>query len=105
MVYRTREELLKDLGANLRASRLALNISQQTAADQCGISLKAVRNLESGANSSTESLVSYCRILRKVDWIMHLAPPEVNDSLFGRGSGEVKRRQRAMPSRKGVSHG
>ena len=97
--------MLKVLGENLRASRLALNISQQMAADQCGISLKAVRNLESGANSSTESLVSYCRILRKVDWIMHLAPPEVNDSLFGRGSGEVKRRQRAMPSRKGVSHG
>ena len=105
MVYRTREEMLKVLGANLRASRLALNISQQTAADQCGISLKAVRNLESGANSSTESLVSYCRILRKVDWIMHLAPPEVDDSLFDRKSGEVKRRQRAMPSRKGVSYG
>ena len=97
--------MLKVLGMNLRASRLALNISQQTAADQCGISLKAIRNLESGANSSTESLVSYCRILRKVDWIMHLAPPEVNDSLFDRGSGEVRRRQRAMPSRKGVSHG
>ena len=97
--------MLKVLGENLRASRLALNISQQTAADQCGISLKAVRNLEGGANSSTESLVSYCRILRKVDWIMHLAPPEVDDSLFDRKSGEVKRRQRAMPSRKGGAYG
>ena len=104
MVYRTKKEILKVLGENLKASRLALNISQQRAAEQSGISLKAIRNLEDGMNSSTESLVSYCRVLRKIDWIMLLAPPELDDALFD-GVGAGKRRQRAMPPRKEVSHG
>ena len=46
MIYRTKEEMLKVLGENLRAQRLAANISQQTAADRSGVSLKAIRNLE-----------------------------------------------------------
>lgn len=58
MVFRSREEMLKALGTSLRDSRLAMNISQQEAADRSAISLKAVRNIESGANASTYSLLS-----------------------------------------------
>ena len=94
MVYQTREEMLKVLGENLRASRLAENLSQQVVAERSGISLKAVRNLESGENASTLSLLSYCRTLRKIDWLMALAPPEINSSLFER-QGEAIKRQRA----------
>ena len=104
MVYRTRGEMLKVLGANLKASRLAVNLSQQTAADRSGISLKAVRNIESGENSSTLSLLSYCRTLQKTDWLMTLAPPELNATLFERRDAS-KTRQRAGRSRKGVTHG
>lgn len=104
MVYRTTDEMLQTLGTNLKALRLAQNISQQTAADRSGISLKAVRNLEGGRNASTDSLVSYCRLLRKADWIMTLAPPEIDDALFDRPH-QAKRRQRAMPSRKEAGHG
>ena len=74
MVFRSREEMLAALGTSLRESRLALNISQQTAADRSGISLKAVRNIESGENASTYSLVSLCRTLGKTDWIVNLFP-------------------------------
>ena len=104
MIYLTKDEMLKALGQNLKAARLALNISQQAAADQSGISLKAIRNLENGCNSSTDSLLSYCRILRKSDWIMNIAPPEIDDSMFERDD-PTKRRLRAMPSRKGRGHG
>jgi len=102
MVYRTREEMLKVLGENLKASRLAVNLSQQVAAERSGISLKAVRNIESGENSSTLSLLSYCRTLQKTDWLMTLAPPELDASLFER-KDVFKKRQRA--SRKGSTHG
>ena len=51
--------MLKVLGENLKASRLADNLSQQVAADRSGISLKAIRNLEAGENASTLSLLSY----------------------------------------------
>ena len=104
MVYRTREEMLKVLGENLKASRLALNLSQQVAADRSGISLKAVRNIESGENSSTLSLVSYCRTLQKGDWLMTLAPPELDASLFERKDATAKR-QRAGRSRKAAHTG
>ena len=104
MIYRTREEMLKVLGENLKASRLADNLSQQTAAERSGISLKAVRNLEAGANASTLSLLSYCRTLRKTDWLMSLAPPEIDDSLFERRSAARGKRQRAGRSRKDSRH-
>ena len=59
MIYRTRDEMLKVLGENLRASRLADNLSQQTAAERSGISLKAIRNLEAGENASTHAFASF----------------------------------------------
>lgn len=104
MVYRTREEMLKVLGENLKASRLAVNLSQQVAAERSGISLKAVRNIEAGENASTLSLISYCRTLQKTDWLMTLAPPELDASLFERKDA-TKKRQRAGRSRKDVAHG
>ena len=91
------------LGANLKAARLADNITQQMAAERSGISLKAIRNLEAGRNASTLSLLCYCRTLRKVDWLMQIAPPEVDDSLFTWKSGSSAR-QRACPVRE-MSHG
>lgn len=105
MVYRTRAEMLKVLGENLRASRLADNLSQQTAAERSGISLKAIRNLEAGENASTLSLLSYCRTLRKTDWLMTLAPPEINDAMFERRFAQKGRRQRAGRTPREATHG
>lgn len=105
MVYRTRDEMLKILGENLRASRLADNLSQQTAAERSGISLKAIRNLEAGENASTLSLLSYCRTLRKTDWLMTLAPPEINDAMFERRFAQKGRRQRAGRTPREATHG
>ena len=89
MVYRTREEMLKVLGESLKASRLAVNLSQQVAAEE---------------NASTLSLISYCRTLQKTDWLMTLAPPELDASLFERKDA-TKKRQRAGRSRKEVANG
>lgn len=105
MIYRTRDEMLKVLGENLRASRLADNLSQQTAAERSGISLKAIRNLEAGENASTLSLLSYCRTLRKTDWLMTLAPPEINDAMFERRFAQKGRRQRAGRTPREATHG
>lgn len=104
MVYQTKEEMMRALGANLRASRLADNITQQVAADRSGISLKAVRNLESGKNASTLSLVAYCRTLRKTDWLMQIAPPEIDDALFEQNRSD-SRRQRASHSERSGGNG
>ena len=97
MIYQTTAEMLVSLGEGLRASRLADNLSQTTAAARSGISLKAVRNLEAGKNASTSSLLALCKTLRLVDWIENLAPPEISDALFDRPPGAPPRR-RASPS-------
>ena len=106
MIYQTTSEMLVSLGEGLRAARLADNLSQTTAAERSGISLKAVRNLESGKNASTSSLVALCKTLRRVDWIANLAPPEISDALFDRPPGAPTRR-RASPvrERKEPGHG
>ena len=77
----------------------------QTAAERSGISLKAIRNLEAGENASTLSLLSYCRTLRKTDWLMTLAPPEINDALFERRFAQKGRRQRAGRTPREATHG
>ena len=105
MVYQTKDEMLKVLGENLKASRLADNLSQQTAAERSGISLKAIRNLEAGENASTLSLLSYCRTLRKTDWLMTLAPPEINDAMFECRFAQKGRRQRAGRTPREATHG
>lgn len=104
MVYSTPAEMLQTLGTNLREVRLRLNISQQVAADRSGISLKAIRNIEGGLNASTESLVKYCRTLRKTDWLMALAPPELDPAIFERPPA-AKKRLRARTVKREARHG
>ena len=97
MIYQTRDEILATLGMSIRAARLAANLSLETVAERSGISLSALRNLESGRNASTVTLLEVCRTLRCTDWVVGIAPPEINDSLFDRP--ESKKRLRASPKR------
>lgn len=100
MIFRSENEMLESLGANLRAERLLLNLSQQVVAERSGLSLKAVRNIESGVNASTRSLMAFCRTLKKTDWIVNLAPPEMDRSMFERRE-PFRKRQRATKRKEG----
>jgi transcriptional regulator with XRE-family HTH domain len=96
MDFLTIEEQLRLLGEYVRGHRLAMNISQQELAKRSGISLKAVRNVESGSNSTLESCVAVCRSLRKTDWIASLTPPEMSRDDFERYMrGTETKRKRA----------
>ncbi len=97
MIYQTRKEMLETLGASVRSARLAANLSLETLAERSGISLTALRNLEAGRNASTVTLLEVCRSLRRTDWIVGIAPPEIDDSLFDRTV--PKKRLRASPKR------
>jgi len=74
MVIGSIESILTDIGTMLRRERLQTNLSQQTVADRSGISLTAVKNLESGKDASLSTFVRVCRTLGKDDWIMTLGP-------------------------------
>lgn len=89
--------MLATLGTSVRAARLAANLSLETLAARSGISLTALRNLEGGKNASTVTLLEVCRSLRRTDWIVGIAPPEINDALFDHPV--KKKRLRASPRR------
>ena len=102
MIFLTCEEWMERIGENLKARRLRENLSQQTLAARSGVSLNAVKNLESGRGASVHSLVSVCRTLGAVGWIDSLAPESEPSPLEIAKRGRMRRR--AAPKRKGADH-
>lgn len=74
MVLGSIETILMDVAFMLRRERLQCNLSQQTVAERSGISISAVKNLESGKDASLSTFIQVCRTLGKDDWIMSLGP-------------------------------
>lgn len=70
----TGDELEAILGANVKALRLQKNIDRETLAARAGISLSALKNLESGNGSTTRTLMRVLRSLGKEGWVQTLAP-------------------------------
>ena len=69
------ETMLCQAGDAMRELRLQRNLMQQTLAERSGVSVKAVRNLESGNGVSLRSFLAICRTLGKTDWLKTLPPP------------------------------
>lgn len=61
-----------DLGRRLRRLRLARNRPQAVLAAQAGISLRALRNLESGTGSSVSTLLRVLTALECEAWLQAL---------------------------------
>jgi len=63
-----------ELGENLKRLRLNKNCDQKTLAGRAGISVRALRNLESGHGSSVKTLLSVVRALGRESWLQTIAP-------------------------------
>ena len=74
MVKGTKQEILRRIGASLRAWRLRETLTQQVLAERSGVSLNAIRHLESGEGATLGSFVQACRILGRDWWIEDLEP-------------------------------
>jgi len=70
----TTEELEAQLGLQIRALRLRRNVDQQALAEQAGVALSALKNVESGKGSTLKTLLKVLRALDRLDWIASLAP-------------------------------
>jgi transcriptional regulator with XRE-family HTH domain len=95
----TSTELEQRLGSHLRELRLLKNLDQQSLAEQAGISLNALKHLESGKGARVNSLIKLLRALERLDWLDRLAPV-VSISpmqMLKRGSREPKRARRRAP--------
>lgn len=71
---KTPEEMEIEFGRQLRDLRLRRNIDQRQLAEQAGVALNAVKNLENGRGSTLSSLVKVLRSLGRADWLETLAP-------------------------------
>ena len=71
---KTSEEMEVEFGQQLRDLRLRRNIDQRQLAEQAGVALNAVKNLENGRGATLSSLVKVLRSLGRTDWLATLAP-------------------------------
>ena len=72
----TAEEWEATLGRQLRGLRLRQNVDQRRLAEQAGVALNVVKNLEAGKGATVKSLVKVLRALGRAEWMDSLAPAE-----------------------------
>ncbi len=100
-ITRTIAELERLLGSRLRELRLLKNLDQKSLAERAGISLNAVKHLESGKGARVNSLIKLLRALERMDWLEALAPT-VSISpmqMLRKGSREPRRARRRARAR------
>ena len=98
MTIGNKETILRLIGEALKAHRLRQNISQHLLAERSGLSLTAVKRLESGEGATLGSFVLACRTLGIDGWIGALDPhEEVSPIAYADAlrKSAVKKRRRA----------
>ena len=98
---KTVSEWEADLGDQVRSLRLRANLDQRTLAEQAGIGLTALKNLESGKGATLKTLIKMLRALDRAGWLATLAPPVSISPLQMLKAKPV--RQRASRSRQKVA--
>ena len=68
------QELELLLGEGVKRLRLQKNQDRQTLCDRAGISMNALRHLETGAGATVKTLILVVRALERVDWLEGIAP-------------------------------
>lgn len=93
----TSGEMEAELGGRLRRLRVHQNLEQVTVSARAGISVRALRNLETGNGSSLSSLVKVLRTLGREQWLETIAPvTSINPLMLTR---QAHQRQRASKPR------
>lgn len=94
----TPKEMEAEIGGYLRTYRIHRNIDQATLSERAGISVRALRNLETGNGSSLHTLCRVLKSLGREGWLDVIAPvPSINPLMLTR---QATPRQRASKPRK-----
>ena len=104
-IQKTVGEWESELGQQVRAIRLRMNYDQQTLADSAGISLTALKNLETGKGAGVKTLIRALRALGRAEWLDTLAPPVSISPLQMLKSKKVKQRASSPRKAKNVQAG
>ncbi len=71
---RTTQEVEQKLGQQIRSLRLRKNLNQERLAEQAGVALSALKNLESGKGAALKTLIKALKALERLEWLDTLAP-------------------------------
>lgn len=94
---RTAAEIEMEIGERLKTLRIHRNLDQATLSARAGISVRTLRNLESGSGSSLRTLIQVVRALGREGWFETIAPvPTINPLMLTRTASP---RQRASKPR------
>lgn len=102
-VRMTTDEWMKHLGEQFRRRRLLNEMDQEYTASLAGVSVGALKNLESGKGASVRTLVSIARALKATEWLLALQPVvsvSPIDIMRRNNSRRFRPRQRAYKPRK-----
>ena len=92
------EDMESAIGQQVRALRLAHNLSQENLAGQANVSLSSVRALERGEGSTLATFIKVLRALDALDWLTTLYPePAVSPMALLRE--EQAKQRRVRPTR------
>lgn len=87
-----------ELGDRLERLRLEQNMTQQTLADEIGITVKSYRQLVAGGGK-LENMIAALRALNALEQLEHFLPPKLPSPLEQlKLRGKQRRRARATPS-------
>ncbi|MDR2187118.1 MAG: helix-turn-helix domain-containing protein [Azonexus sp.] len=100
----TPDETEAALGEKLKALRLFRNIDQKTLAGRAGVSVRALRSLESGQGSTVRTLVCVLRALGRQDWLNTIAPVATINPLAITRQAEPRQRA-SRPRVRAAAHG
>jgi transcriptional regulator with XRE-family HTH domain len=67
-------ELEARLGEDIKTLRLKKNIDRQSLCEQAGVSLNALKHLESGQGAAIKTLIRVIRALGREEWLLGVAP-------------------------------
>lgn len=92
--FATYDEVCKEIGARLKAQRLAQMLTQEEIAERAGLSVGTVKNIENKGQSSIESVVRLGLTLGLADHFQELFKLQVQ-SIAQMDQAEQSRRIRA----------
>ena len=95
--FATCDEILPELGARLRAQRLAQSLTQQQLADMANVSLGTVKTLERSGSSSLETLVRVVQALGLADDLAPLFELKLHSIAHMQTLSQAKRQRASRP--------
>jgi transcriptional regulator with XRE-family HTH domain len=98
--HQTADEMEVALGERLKTLRVHRNLDQKSLAERAGISVRTLRNLETGGGSSLRTLIQVVRVLGRASWFETIAPvTSINPLMLTRTASPRQRASKAKSAR------